>query len=281
MSFPLPWSIEEKKYSLQKIGEIIRKVAAIIHEAENLSIESRFKSNAQDPVTEYDIRIQAELERELSRLLPEAGFLGEENDAQDIEGKSIYFVVDPIDGTSNFIADYRHSGISVALVYQEADRGRAYPILAAVYNPYLDELFSAIYGEGAFLNDRKIQVADRELADALLLFGTSPYRREYAAQTFTIAKELFLLSRDIRRGGAAVLDLSYVACGRAELFFEFELKPWDFAAAALIAEEAGAVVSDAGGNPLSYTRASSIVVGSKRHHATALEVIRKSGVLAD
>lgn len=271
--------VEELESNMTAIERIIREAAKIILEASDQAERSKTKSSMLDLVTEYDVKVQQFLEKELRALLPEAGFLGEEEGLSDIENKPYYFIVDPIDGTSNFVADYRHSGISVALVEPQAD-GSVQPLLAAIYNPYLDELFTAIHGEGAMLNAEPIRVPETDLRNSLVLFGTSPYRRELADKTFTLVKELYLLSRDLRRGGAAVLDLSYIACGRGALFFEAELSPWDYAAAALIVTEAGAVITDMAGQPLSFKGASSVVAGQPQHHADCLTLIQKIGLEA-
>ncbi len=230
----------------------------------------------KDLVTEYDVRVQQYLEEHLCRLLPEAGFLGEEEGVRDIAGKAVFFVVDPIDGTSNFVADYRHSGISVALLERRQD-GRIVPLLGVIYNPYLDEMFTAARGGGAYLNHQAIRVSTNDVADSLVLFGTSPYQREFSSRTFAVVEELFLMSRDIRRGGAAVLDLSYVACGRAALFFEISLSPWDYAAAACIVTEAGGVITDLKGAELSYLEPSGIVAGSRQNHQLCMDVLRNKG----
>lgn len=271
--------VEELESNMTAIERIIREAAKIILEASDQAERSKTKSSMLDLVTEYDVKVQQFLEKELRALLPEAGFLGEEEGLSDIDGKPYYFIVDPIDGTSNFVADYRHSGISIALVEAQAD-GSVQPLLAAIYNPYLDELFTAIHGEGAMLNAEPIRVPETDLRNSLVLFGTSPYRRELADKTFTLVKELYLLSRDLRRGGAAVLDLSYIACGRGALFFEAELSPWDYAAAALIVTEAGAVITDMAGQPLSFKGASSVVAGQPQHHADCLTLIQKIGLEA-
>lgn len=267
---------DELKQVLDQIEAIIREAAEIILGARDQAMHSRTKSSVLDLVTEYDVRVQQFLEKHLRALLPEAGFLGEEEGMSDVEGRRYYFIVDPIDGTSNFVADYHHSGISVALMM--AGEPRPTPVLAAIYNPYLGEMFTAIEGQGASLNGDPIEVAHGNLRDGLILFGTSPYRRELAEGTFAVIKELYYLSRDLRRGGAAVLDMSYIACGRGALFFEVELSPWDYAAAALIVAEAGGVITDLSGAPLSFTEKSGVVAGPEEHHNTCIRLIKEIGL---
>ena len=272
-------SISEMEESLAAIEAIVRRAATIILEASDQAERTRTKSSVLDLVTVYDVRVQQFLEEQLRALLPKAGFLGEEEGMSDIEGKPYYFIVDPIDGTSNFVANYRHSGISVALVHPD-EQGRVEPIVAAVYNPYLDEMFTAVIGQGARLNGEAIAPTQDNLRNSLVLFGTSPYRRELAEGTFALIKELYFLSRDLRRGGAAVIDISYIACGRGALFFEMELSPWDYAAAALIVTEAGAVITDLAGKPLTFTEKSGVVAGPAEHHSTCIQLLADLG-LAD
>ena len=130
------------------------------------------------------------------------------------------------------------SCISIGLIRN----GKRY--LGVVYNPYLDETFSAIKGEGAFLNGKPIHVSTEDMDNSILLFGSSPYNTELAKASFDLAYRYFEKCLDIRRSGSAAIDLCSVAAGRAEIYFELILSPWDFAAGALIVEEAGGVVTN-------------------------------------
>ena len=133
----------------------------------------------------------------------------------------------------NFVHGFHHSCISVA--YAERGVVRA----GAIYNPYVDEMFTAIAGQGARLNGRPIHAADAGLSESLVCFGSSPYAPELADRTFALTKALFLAGLDVRREASAALDLCSVAAGRAGLYFELQLSLWDYAAGVLIAEEAG------------------------------------------
>ena len=256
-----------------KIEEIVREASKIILNASQDEMRSEYKSSLKDLVTKYDVEVQVFIEGRLAKAFPDMGFLGEESGASDIDGYDYIFIVDPIDGTSNFVANYKHSGISVALAKQDGDL--VTPVIGVVYNPYLDEMFTAIKGEGTRLNGVLYTTPDVELDDSLILFGTSPYNRELARPTFQIMEELYHMSRDLRRGGAAVLDISYVAVGRRALFFESQLQVWDYAAAALIVEESGGVITDLYGNPLTYKNLSGILAGNKENHNRGLAVIKK------
>ena len=158
--------------------------------------------------------------------------------------KRLTFIVDPIDGTVNFVRGLRYSNVSVAL----AEGGVVQ--YGVVYNPYADELFSAARGGGAFLNGRPIRVSTRDLHHGLTLCGSTVYDRSYSDQSFSIMRQIYDLGGDYRRFGAAALDLCQVAAGRAEVFFECRLSPWDFAAGSLIAQEAGARVTTFAGTPV-------------------------------
>ena len=211
------------------------------------------KSGVADLVTEYDKKIQELLEIGLKKILPEAKFIGEEGSSDELSDEGHAFIVDPIDGTTNFVKDYHISAISVALL-----KGREV-VAGVVYNPYLDETFSAIKGQGAYLNGRKISVSSQPLDKALVLFGTAPYDKHLFKETLEILSDYFYKALDVRRCGSAALDLCSVACGRAELYFELVVSPWDFAAGKLLVEEAGGVVTTLDGKPLSFEGRTSIL----------------------
>ena len=199
--------------------------------------------------TEMDEKIQAFLIEKLGKVIPEASFLGEE-DGQDVFTSKMEsgfcFVIDPIDGTSNFIYEYRPSVVSIALLKD----GK--PYMAVVYNPYDDMVFSAKAGEGAYLNGERIMSSDAPLSDSLTVFGTAPYYVELQERSFEIAKKLLPLCVDLRRSGTAAWDMCCVAMGRCSLYFELKIQLWDYAAAGLIAMEAGCTLTDIEGNELSF-----------------------------
>ena len=234
------------KYLINEICSLVKDCGKVILNADRVKMDIDTKSGIADLVTEYDKNIQEQLALGLKKLLPEAKFIGEEGSNDDLTDEGYAFVVDPIDGTTNFIKDYHMSAISVALM-----KGKEV-VAGVVYNPYLDELFSAIKGEGAYCNGEKISVSSQPISNALVLFGTSPYDKNLFSKTIEILSEYFYKALDIRRSGSAALDLCTVACGRAELYFELQVSPWDFAAGKLIVEEAGGVVTTLDGKPLSF-----------------------------
>ena len=157
-------------------------------------------------------------------------------------GGEYRWVIDPIDGTTSFVHDYPFYSVSIALEQHDE------PILAAVYGPVLNELFFAEKGKGATLNDKPIHVSNRtELSDCMLATGFACVRIDAAENNLPCFNKLMPLIRDIRRAGSAALDLSYVACGRFDGYWELCLKPFDIAAGRLIVTEAGGLVTDFSG----------------------------------
>jgi len=172
----------------------------------------------------------------------------------------------------NFVKDLQHSCISIGCL--EAGQ----PIAAVVYDPYRQELFSAIRGKGAFLNEKPIAVTGDDLADTLVLFGTAPYDDASTAWTFQTAHALYEKSLDVRRSGSAALDLCYVACGRAGLFFEAQLSLWDYAAGALIVTEAGGRVTRLDGAPLAFARGKSSLMAGTAKTLSQSKLTGKAGI---
>ncbi|MGE5544374.1 MAG: inositol monophosphatase family protein [Bacillota bacterium] len=242
---------------LNELSAVVRKAGDIILSADMSKTHLEEKSSPGDFVTAYDLAVQDMLCAELKRLMPEARFIGEECHQTDISYDGYCFIVDPIDGTANFAWNYKHSAVSVGLAYN------AKMVLGLVYNPYLNELFSAETGKGAFLNGIPISASRRRLKNGLACFGSSPYDKSKAEATFSLAKFLYENALDVRRSGSAALDICYIACGRCDLFFEMSLSPWDYAAASLIVNEAGGVISTMEGESLPLHQRSSVLAGGK------------------
>lgn len=214
----------------QQIKSIIKQAAALIPRIAPPTFEA--KEGHANFVTQTDQAVQDNLEKALMALLPGSKVFGEEkkNDALD---DTPTWVVDPIDGTLNFLHNLHHSAISVALAENRQ------VVKAFIYNPYREEMFEASLGEGAFLNGERIQCANTPYQRAVVGFGTSPYEPRLVNATFVAVNTLMKECADIRRFGSAALDLAYVACGRLDVFFEYALSPWDYAAGALLVKEAG------------------------------------------
>lgn len=242
---------------LRLLCEAEREASALILQAHDVISER--KTDRRDVVTEYDRRGQALLIERLSAAVPGARFFCEENDRHDDLRAEHVFIIDPIDGTMNFVHGFHHSCISAA--YMRAGELRA----AAICNPYVGELFTAEKGKGAFLNGRPIHVSEAGLSDSIVCCGTAPYSMELADRSFELMKRAYLAGLDIRREGAAALDLCSAASGRAGVYFELGLSLWDYAAGKLIVEEAGGICRTVDGAPLPMDPSRpSIVAGGRR-----------------
>lgn len=257
------------------IEEVVEKITVEVRKCGDIILNARRSDNMVDAkeghanfVTTYDKRVQDELERRLVRIIPGAAFAGEEGDNFIIPKEGYTFVVDPIDGTTNFIYDYHMSCISVGLVKDGKQ------CAGVVYNPYLDEMYTAIKGKGAYLNGRRLSVSSTPFERSLALFGTAPYNEELREKSFKIAYALFEKSADVRRSGSAAIDLCAVAAGRANIFVELILSPWDFAAGALMVTEAGGVVSDANGKELILDKKNSMVARGKNMEEIAEQIFK-------
>lgn len=261
---------------MNNISEIIiplmRRAGKIMLEAENVEAQDSLseKGDAANLVTVYDVAVQNFLLSEIKKAIPDATFIAEEkeNDPDVLKGEYC-FIIDPIDGTANFAHGYRHSCISLALF----SRGEA--VFSAIYNPYGDELFSATKGGGAFVNGKRMSVSDRDFAHSIVAFGTAPYyKKELGERTFRLAYELYSQCSDVRRVGAAALDLAYLAAGRNDAFFECMLSPWDIAAGYLLIKEAGGIITDMEGNEISFAAPSPVIAATPKIYGRFLEVVK-------
>lgn len=215
-----------------KVTEIVREAGKLML---NRDIKIRQKGNDSNYVTSCDIAVERFLSEKLRTLLPGSLVIGEESDHNPSDG-GILWVIDPIDGTSNFIRDIGISAISVGLVKDGE------PCLGVVYQPYRDEMFYAKKGEGAYLNGERIHVSHRDFAHSHLCSAMSLYDKRYAPPCFRIIDRVYREADDLRRLGSAAVELAYLACGRVELYFEIRLFPWDAAGAIPIIREAGGSV---------------------------------------
>lgn len=251
---------------LRYTAECVRKAGELILHAGNIIADS--KTDGRNVVTEYDLKVQTMLKESLSEFVPGARFFCEESSGTDSISDGQFFIIDPIDGTMNFVRGFNHSCISVAYAFDGE-------ILAAcVYNPFSDEMFTAEEGHGAYLNERRICCGSSSLADSVVCAGTSPYRADLSGETFSMLRLLFDNSLDIRRSGSAELDLCYVAAGRAGLYWELDVSFWDYAAGYLIVREAGGKCLAADGSALPFDdRKTSITAGTEEAMSDYLKLI--------
>jgi myo-inositol-1(or 4)-monophosphatase len=195
-----------------------------------------------DYASEVDGLAEAEIVKELRKAGPEYAVLGEEGGHQPARGgrkARLTWVIDPLDGTSNYLRGIPHWCVSIALV----DNGE--PLHGVVFDPLRTELFVASRGSGAVLDDRRLRVAERrDLAGALLCTGFPPRERARAKPQLDCLNALLEQAEDVRRTGSAALDLAYVACGRFDGYFDAGVQPWDIAAGVLLVREAGGRVCD-------------------------------------
>ncbi|HEY2344317.1 MAG TPA: inositol monophosphatase family protein [Xanthomonadaceae bacterium] len=208
-----------------------------IHRLDSLTVVEKSR---QDFASEVDAQAEAEIVKELRRAHPDYAVLGEEGGAK---GKSNnVWVIDPIDGTSNYLRGNPHFCVSIALV----ENGT--PTHGVVYDPLRNELFTASRGSGATLNDKRIRCTQRStLEGAVLATGFAPRERTRAPAQLECIRVLLEQAEDIRRAGSAALDLAWVACGRVDGYFEAGVKAWDIAAGMLLVREAGGHACDFNG----------------------------------
>ncbi|MBD5521875.1 MAG: inositol monophosphatase [Lachnospiraceae bacterium] len=243
---------------MQDIIELLKRTKPFVENRERAS-HIKVKGPA-DYVTKVDTDIQNFLAKELGRLAPEIQFMGEEEGLHEMSGDT-YWILDPIDGTTNLIHDYQHSVVSLGLY----DKGEI--TLGVIYDPYRGDVYYAQKGKGSFLNGNPIHVSDAAALDETIIsIGTSPYDRELAEENFKRIQRVFDKSQDIRRTGTAALDLAYVACGRTGGFFEPRLSPWDFAAGMLLVTEAGGRVTNFAGEPLNLLKRGGVVATNGKVH---------------
>ena len=218
---------------------------AKLRRSEGVSVAAS-KSTPVDIVTEADRETERFIRDAIAQARPGDGFFGEESDPS-AGSSGLNWIVDPIDGTVNFLYGIPHYAVSIAVVEGGTDPLTWNALAACVVNPASGEVFTATAGGGAFLHDQPIRVADSvELSQALVATGFA-YESTMRGRQGHLAADLLPLVRDIRRMGTASLDLCFVAAGRLNAFYESTLSPWDHAAGALIAREAGATVKGLGG----------------------------------
>jgi myo-inositol-1(or 4)-monophosphatase len=225
-------------------GEFVRKAAS---EFNRESIEYK---GLNDMVSYVDKQTEERLVEGLRKILPDAGFIAEEGTGHKTDNQEFAWIIDPVDGTTNYMHGLPVFAISIALMQKDKI------VSGVVYEINRDECFTAWLGGGAYLNEKLIKVSPAQyLKDSLIATGFPYYDFDKMENYLDILKELMQKSHGLRRLGAASVDLVYTACGRFEGFFEYNLKPWDVAAGTLIVQEAGGKVTDfKGGNDFIFGR---------------------------
>ena len=243
---------------IEALKSIARDAGKIVKDGYEVTKEVSHKGTV-DLVTQYDIRCEVFIIERLAQEFPEYALVGEESfDGMVHHDKAIY--IDPIDGTTNFVHGIPHVGISIG-VWQKGE-----PTHAVVYNPILDDMFSAVITKGTFLNDKPLRVSPQNKLQQSLMATGFPYAKVNAGAeldwVIESMKNILPATRDLRRLGAASIDLCYVAKGIYDGFYEMGLNPWDVAAGILIVTEAGGMITNLQGKPYSFD--DEIIVASNR-----------------
>lgn len=256
---------------LQKEVEVLSiAVGAFIRAEQEKISEQKVDTKALNSLVTYvDKEAELRIVKGLKSLLPTAGFIAEEQ-TETVSKTEYTWIVDPLDGTTNYIHGIPTFATSIALAKGEE------LLLGVVYEVNQDECFSASKGNGAFLNGKQIAVSKKEkLADTLLATGFPYYDFSRRDAYLKVLNKLFESSRGLRRIGSAAVDLCYTACGRFDGYFEYSLQTWDIAAGALIVQEAGGMVSDfKGGN--NFLNGKEILAASVNIYPQLLDLIKPS-----
>ncbi len=240
---------EQEFVWVPKAAEIAREAGARLREFFAQGVETEYKGDV-DLVTVADRTSEALIRNRLSEVFPEHGIFGEEGTRERLQSELRWYV-DPLDGTTNFAHGFPQFCVSMGLEQRPASLHPEQDgtlVAAVIYDPLRDEMFTAERGKGARRNGKPMKVSRiPELAEALLATGF-PSRKRHASPNIHFYQEFTLRSHGVRRAGSAALDLAYVAAGRMEAFWEFNLNPWDTAAGILLVEESGGQVTDFSGN---------------------------------
>jgi myo-inositol-1(or 4)-monophosphatase len=241
----------------------------IIKNLGQLSTSDIQNKKAFDFVTKVDRWSEAVIMQTIREKYPSHTFLAEETLKQEDTG-AYRWIIDPLDGTTNYIHSYPMFSVSIALEYESEI------VIGVVFDPLRDELFHAVRGKGAFLNNRRINVSETDLLEKSLIATGFPFRAKEMIDLYLKAfRDIFEEVSDIRRAGSAAIDLAYVATGRFEGFFELKLSTWDVAAGSLLITEAGGMVTDFGGSN-DYLSTGNIVAGNRHAHGEILRIVRNT-----
>ncbi len=258
-----------------------REAGALIREKAATTKQVQFKSSAHDLVTQVDQAAEAMIRKRILENHPEHAILGEEGVAAGVDASKAaleenrshehLWIVDPIDGTTNFVHGFPMFCVSIAYAHHQK------VTTAVIYDPMRDELFTAEKGRGAFLGNRSIQVSsEKVLEESLVATGFPSGDRGVRRRNVEGILKISPRCRNLRAGGSAALHLAYVACGRLSAFWELELNAWDLAAGSLLVEEAGGKVSDTAGSPYDIG-VRHILASNGRIHSLLLDELKEAG----
>lgn len=246
----------------EKLIEIVKEAGEILKDGYFSKKDVTFKAT-KDMVTKYDVAVENFLKKRFLEEFRDFNVIAEESDNTDLEFNNS-IIVDPIDGTTNFVNKVPHTCISVG-VYKDKK-----PFIGIVFNPILDELYTAVVGDGAYLNDEKIQVSDENDFQKSLLSTGFPYsnatNQDDLNDVIKKMKDILPRCQDIRRLGSAAIDLCFVARGTYEGYYEMNLKAWDVSAGLIILQEAGGVVTTLDGSDYTLFEDKYIVASNNHIH---------------
>lgn len=231
-------------------SHIAREAGALLKRYYEQGVTAEFKGDV-DIVTEADRASEKLIGERLRVLFPDHGIFGEEGTRQQLDAEYRWYI-DPLDGTTNFAHGFPYFCVSMGLEHRPAGTAEdadGIMVAAVIYEPLRDEVFLAERGKGAWRNGHRMHVSKAKLLQESLLATGFPSRKRHESPNVHFYHELTLRSHGVRRAGAAAVDLAYVACGRLECFWEFNLNPWDTAAGMLLVEEAGGEITRFDGSP--------------------------------
>ena len=248
-----------------------RKAGALINRAsfdvDKLTVRSKQKN---DFVSEVDHAAEEAIISTLREAYPTHGFLGEESGYHDKQAEYLW-VIDPLDGTTNFLHGVPQYCVSIALLH------KGVATQAVIFDPNRNELFTATKGVGAYLNDRRIRVSRIDKFEGALVGTGFPFREVVNIDDYLrMLRNVMSAAAGVRRPGAAALDLAWVACGRYDAFWELGLSPWDMAAGALLIREAGGLVGDLDGNE-KYLETGRIAAANAKLFSPLLQLLKQRG----
>lgn len=260
--------------------EIAREAGHFLkHFSESHKLNVEAKVSDLDFVTDADKESQAMIAKRLKEKYPNHRFVGEEDNMKDAEvnklllenGEDFFWIVDPLDGTLNYIHHLNGYGVSIGLVHQ----GRS--VAGAIYLPETDEMFYAAEGEGAFMNGKPIRAAEcNELKKAFLLTGIPVTNLVRRKRFMHWESEVGMKSANTRMLGSAAQNMAYVACGFVDAYWELGPHPWDVAAGLIIGKEAGCGLSDLWGNDFSFDCANGVVISAPGVHKELTDALREA-----
>ena len=259
-------------FDIRRLQAIVKEAGTILRSARAADGGVEQKQGEANFVTEFDVKIQQFLVEKLSEMIPDASFFGEEDTEGNQAGRlgeGFTFIIDPIDGTTNFLLDCRYSCISVAVAWGGA------LVAGCIYNPYLDQMYVAVRGLGAYLNGKRLKMEDLPVEKGIVAFSCARYNDDNVDSLFDLVKNLFHRCLAIRSGGSAALDLAKIASGSHVAYVELLLQPYDYAAAAVMIEEAGGRIVRMDGRPITLDRPCSILAGTRSAVAQILQTIRE------